>query len=75
MDCNNVVANGILRCLEISVSTPSQTFIRGVPTTPDPSTSAKVRRAYFCKNIAIEMAAASRYFQKISGSGVNMTLP
>ena len=36
--------------------------------------SAK-RRAYFCKTIAIEMGGVSRYFSKVSGSGVDVTLP
>ena len=31
-------------------------------------------RAYFCKSIAIEMGGVSRYFSKISGSGVDVTL-
>ena len=35
--------------------------------------SAK-RRAYFCQSIAIEMRGASRYFSKVSGSGVDLTL-
>ena len=35
--------------------------------------SAK-RRAYFCKSIAIEMGSVSRYFSKVSGSGVDSTL-
>ena len=35
--------------------------------------SAK-RRAYFCKSIAIEMGGLSRYFSKVSGSGVDVTL-
>ena len=35
--------------------------------------SAK-RRAYFCKSIAIEMGGVSRYFSKVSGSGVGWTL-
>ena len=35
--------------------------------------SAK-RRAYFCKSIAIEMGGVSRYFSKVSGSGVDLTL-
>ena len=35
--------------------------------------SAK-RRAYFCKSIAIEMGGVSRYFSKVSGSGVALTL-
>ena len=35
--------------------------------------SAK-RRAYFCKSIAIEMGGVSRYFSKVSGSGVDSTL-
>ena len=34
--------------------------------------SAK-KRAYFCKNIAIEMGGVSRYFSKVSGSGVDST--
>ena len=34
--------------------------------------SAK-RRAYFCKSIAIEMGGVSRYFSKVSGSGVVVT--
>ena len=32
------------------------------------------RRAYFCKSIAIEMGGVSRYFSKVSGSGVDSTL-
>ena len=65
----------------------------GVPTTPDPNTSAKVSRykweayrdtnwwcvyttfakraAYFCKSTQIEMGGVSRYFSKVSGSGVD----
>ena len=35
--------------------------------------SAK-RRAYFCQHIAIEMGGVSRYFSKLSGSGVDLTL-
>ena len=35
--------------------------------------SAK-RRAYFCRSIAIEMGGVSRYFSKVSGSGVDWTL-
>ena len=35
--------------------------------------SAK-RRAYFCQNIAIEMGGVSRYFSKVSGSGVGWIL-
>ena len=35
--------------------------------------SAK-RKAYFCKSIAIEMGGVSRYFSKVSGSGVDLTL-
>ena len=35
--------------------------------------SAKMR-AYFCKDIAIEMGGVSRYFSKVSGSGVGLTL-
>ena len=35
--------------------------------------SAK-RRAYFSQNIAIEMGGVSRYFSKVSGSGVDLTL-
>ena len=35
--------------------------------------SAK-RRAYFCKSIAIEMGGVSRYFSKVLGSGVDLTL-
>ena len=31
-------------------------------------------RAYFCKSIAIEMGGVSRYFAKVSGSGVDSTL-
>ena len=31
-------------------------------------------RAYFCKSIAIEMGRVSRYFSKVSGSGVDLTL-
>ena len=31
-------------------------------------------RAYFCKPIAIEMGGVSRYFSKVSGSGVDVTL-
>ena len=30
--------------------------------------------AYFCKSIATEMGAVSRYFSKVSGSGVNLAL-
>ena len=30
-------------------------------------------RAYFCKSIAVEMGGVSRYFSKISGSGVDST--
>ena len=30
--------------------------------------------AYFCKSIAIEMGGVSRYFSKVSGSGVDVTL-
>ena len=30
-------------------------------------------RAYFCKSIAIEMGGVSRYFSKVSGSGVDST--
>ena len=57
----------------------------GIPTTPDPNTSAKggvswyklvvyillsaKERAYLCKSIAIEMGGVSRYFSKVSGSG------
>ena len=32
------------------------------------------RRAYFCKSIAIEMGGVSRYFSRVSGSGVDSTL-
>ena len=32
------------------------------------------KRAYFCKSIAIEMGGVSRYFSKVSGSGVDVTL-
>ena len=35
--------------------------------------SAK-RRAYFCKSIAIEMGGVSKYFSKVSESGVDLTL-
>ena len=58
--------------------------------TPDPNTSAKVSRykweaavyillsakgrAYFCKSIAIEIGGVSRYFSKVSGSGVDSIL-
>ena len=35
--------------------------------------SAK-KRAYFCKSIAIEMGGVSRYFSKVLGSGVGVTL-
>ena len=35
--------------------------------------SAK-RRAYFCKSIAIEMEGVLRYFSKVLGSGVDLTL-
>ena len=35
--------------------------------------SAK-RRAYFCKSIAIELGGVPRYFSKVSGSGVDLTL-
>ena len=35
--------------------------------------SAK-RRAYFCKSIAIEMGGVSRYFSKVLGSGLDVTL-
>ena len=35
--------------------------------------SAK-RRAYFCKSIAIEMGGVWRYFSKVSGSKVDLTL-
>ena len=35
--------------------------------------SAK-RRAYFCKSIAIEIGGVSRYFSKVLGSGVELTL-
>ena len=35
--------------------------------------SAK-RRAYFCKSIVIEMGGVSRFFSKVSGSGVDLTL-
>ena len=35
--------------------------------------SAK-RRACFCKSIAIEMGGVSRYFSKVSGSGVDLIL-
>ena len=31
-------------------------------------------RAYFCKHIVIEMGCVSRYFTKVSGSGVDSTL-
>ena len=31
-------------------------------------------RAYFCKSIAVEMEGVSRYFSKVSGSGVDATL-
>ena len=34
--------------------------------------SAK-RRAYFRRSIAIEMGGVSRYFSKVSGSGVDLT--
>ena len=30
--------------------------------------------AYFCKSIAIEMGGVSRYFSKVSGSGVDFAL-
>ena len=72
------------------------TVLGGVPTTPDPSTSAKAsrykweehrdtnlvvyilisakRRAYFRKSIAIEMGGVSRYFSRVSGSGVDVIL-
>ena len=32
------------------------------------------RRAYFCKSIAVEMGGVVRYFSKVSGSGVDLTL-
>ena len=32
------------------------------------------RKAYFCKSIAIEMGGVSRYFSKVLGSGVDVTL-
>ena len=32
------------------------------------------RRAYFCKGIAIEMGGVSRYFSKVSESGVDLIL-
>ena len=74
-----------------------KTLIGGVPTTPDPNTTAEVskykkmgsilrynlvvyvrpsakRRAYFCKNIAIETGGVSRYFSKALGSGVDLIL-
>ena len=35
--------------------------------------SAKTR-AYLCKSIAVEMGRISRYFSKVLGSGVNVTL-
>ena len=35
--------------------------------------SAK-KRAYFCKSMAIEMGGVSRYFSKVSGSGVDVIL-
>ena len=35
--------------------------------------SAK-RRAYFCKRVAIQMGGVSRYFSKVSGSGVDLPL-
>ena len=71
------------------------TFLRSVPTTPDPNTSAKVSRYkweayrdtnwwclyYFLprggillQKYAIEMGGVSRYFSKVSGSGVDWTL-
>ena len=31
-------------------------------------------RAYFCKNIAIEMGGVLRYFSQVSGSGDDLTL-
>ena len=37
------------------------------------TTSAK-KRAYFCRSIAIQMGGVSRYFSKVSGSGVDLTL-
>ena len=36
--------------------------------------SAK-KRAHFCKSIAIAMGGVSRYFSKVSGTGVDLTLP
>ena len=41
-----------------------------VPTTPDPNTIFCL-----CKSIAIEMGGVSRYFSKVLGSGVDLTLP
>ena len=38
------------------------------------SRPAAKSRAYFCKSIATEMGGVSRYFSKVSGSGVDVTL-
>ena len=32
------------------------------------------KRAYFCQSMAIEMGGVSRYFSKVSGSGVDLVL-